>query len=658
MIIRVRTSEMTHRIEMEPQESLALLLERLAPLMKAPTPDAILLTNDPGGHKIIAEFEKSIVSLGLKHGDMLYAKIAESARPSEEPGSGFGNTSIQASASKDDGTSRPSFVKQDAVDYELEKDDGIIKRKRDPAFCKHGANAMCDYCSSLDPYDKEYLAKENIKHMPFFAYLRQVLSQYKISGDISGSIPRNVPLPLDNPDYRVKPNCKNGHPAWPEGICSKCQPPAISLQQQTFRVVDNVEFATPELINDLLSFWRKSSCQRFGLLYGHYSRATDMPLGIKAVVEAIYEPKQSWETDGVKIAVESVEFEEEVKRVDAVAEACGIRLIGMIFTDVESTDEADKVVYSRHANSYFMTAIECRLAAYMQCKHRNPSRWANDGYFGSKFVTCYVSGDEDGIIGVRAWQVSNSAMAMQEADLIVPSNVPSKMCIQEATKTRYVPDIIYTYINEYKRKVSANAKPAFPVEYLLVALTQGSPLDPHPLFSRGNKSFPIENRDHVHQSQTLGILKRHLEGAQTSPEALRQVFMDFHFLVYVSSLGFLSQEEVKLAGHIVREPDVGVSLQLVNSLVESGGWQTLLLALQEASASDLGDAGAGSAMEHITEAGFSGAGGADSSRGPSAAAGGSEQGGGGNRQPWACRHCTFVNSAGQDSCDMCALPRD
>ncbi|KAI9500906.1 nuclear protein localization protein 4 [Coemansia spiralis] len=652
MIIRVRSPEGMHRIEVDPKDALANLLTKLAPAMKAPTPDAILLTRDPGGHQIMAEFEQSIVSLGLRHGDMLYARVAASARPSEEPtNTGISTNWADTRGSSSTTSSRPTFVKQEAADYELEKDDGLIKRKRDPKFCKHGANAMCEYCLPVEPYDKAYLEENSIKHMPFYAHLRKLLSQYKISGDISGSIPPNIPLPLEDPDYKVKPNCTNGHPQWPEGICSKCQPPAITLQRQQFRMVDNVEFANSRLIEELLSFWRASRCQRFGFLYGRYTRSTDIPLGIKAVVEAIYEPKQAWEEDGIKLAIDSIEFEEEMKRVDTVAEACGIKPIGMIFTDVEATDEPNKVVYRRHANSYFLTALECRLAAYMQRKHPNPSRWAKDGHFGSKFVTCCVTGNEDGVVDITSWQVSNPAMAMQEADLIVPSNIPSSMCIPEPTKTRYVPDVFYSYTNEYKLNVTANAKPAFPLEYLLVNLTHGFPIEPHPLFN-SEKSFCIENREHLHQVQTLGLLKQHIESANESPDKMRLLFMDFHFLVYIARLGFLSNDEIRLAGHIVHESDAAASTRITEQLIDSPGWKTLQLALQEASVSDLGHKGAGSAMENITEAGFSGTGPSmppQSSTPPGTTA---------SSEEWACRHCTFVNSPGHDSCEMCALPRD
>ncbi|KAJ1898875.1 nuclear protein localization protein 4, partial [Coemansia sp. S17] len=365
MLIRIRSPNGMHRIEAGLKDTLAQLLEKLTPVMNAPSPDAIVLTRDVGGQNILAEFEQSIISLGLKHGDMLFATVAPSARPSVEP------TSAQASAGG--GSNKPtasggagSFVVQEDVDSQLEKDDGLIRRKRDTNFCKHGANAMCEYCTPIEPYDAGYLAENKIKHMSFHSYLRKILSQSKIRGDISGAVPPNIPLPLEDLDYRVKPNCLSGHAPWPEGICTKCQPSAVTLQRQPFRMVDNVEFASSAIIDRLLSFWRSTRCQRFGFLYGRYDRSPDVPLGIKAIVEAIYEPKQGWEEDGIKIDVESEDFDSEVKRADAVANACGLKVVGMIFTDLEPTNESGRVVYRRHANSYFLTSLECRLAAYME----------------------------------------------------------------------------------------------------------------------------------------------------------------------------------------------------------------------------------------------------------------------------------------------------
>ncbi|KAJ2748264.1 nuclear protein localization protein 4, partial [Coemansia pectinata] len=230
MLIRIRSPDGMHRIEAGLKDTLAQLLEKLAPVMNAPSPDAIVLTRDVGGQSILAEFEQSIISLGLKHGDMLFATVAPSARPSVEP------TGAQPSASSRNRPAAGSFIVQEDVDSQLEKDDGLIRRKRDTKFCKHGANAMCEYCTPTEPYDAGYLAENKIKHMSFHAYLRKILAQSKIRGDISGGIPPNIPLPLEDLDYCVKPHCLSGHAPWPEGICTKCQPSAVTLQRQPFRM--------------------------------------------------------------------------------------------------------------------------------------------------------------------------------------------------------------------------------------------------------------------------------------------------------------------------------------------------------------------------------------------------------------------------------------
>ena len=36
---------------------------------------------------------------------------------------------------------------------------------------------------------------------------------------------------LEEVNCRIKPGCK-GHPPWPRGICSKCQPSAVTLNRQ------------------------------------------------------------------------------------------------------------------------------------------------------------------------------------------------------------------------------------------------------------------------------------------------------------------------------------------------------------------------------------------------------------------------------------------
>ncbi len=56
--------------------------------------------------------------------------------------------------------------------------------------------------------------------------------------------------------------------------------------------MDNVMFEDGSIVDRFLDGWRESGGQRLGYLLGRYEEYTDVPLGIRAVVAAIYEPPQ------------------------------------------------------------------------------------------------------------------------------------------------------------------------------------------------------------------------------------------------------------------------------------------------------------------------------------------------------------------------------
>ncbi|KAG4303953.1 hypothetical protein PORY_002606 [Pneumocystis oryctolagi] len=519
----------------------------------------IEVSKSPYGERYLASFlsDKRIDDVGFVHGDIIYVHVRN-----KDEVSAFSEQKA-AHASSSGVFCAPKKIVQEPVDDFLDMQDGKILNTQN-ALCKHGPKGMCEYCMPLDPYDSAYLKQNKIKHYSFHSYLKKVSKNSASLG--------NTPF-LVEPFYGIKKNCQTGHKQWPLGICTKCQPPAVTLQTQEFRMVDHVEFSDPYLIETFLDYWRLSGHQRFGYLYGRYEPYDAVPLGIKAVVEVIYEPPQENEQNGLSL----LPWDSE-NNVDEVACLFGIKKVGMIFTDLTDDGSGKRtVVCKRHVNSFFLSSLEVVFAAEMQLKHKNVSKWSETGEFGSKFVTCVVSANKEGGIDIFAYQVSNTAMALVDAKIIEPSVDPNTMLICKEDNDVYIPEVFFQKINQYKMQVQESAKSSFPTEYLLVTLTHGFPMKSESIFSSSN-TFVIENRASIGQVQNISTLAERIKPILLQPhEDTMKTLCDFHFLTYLWTLGILGKEDKALLIKCVKEWKIND----LYSLLETSGWQTLIAILRE-----------------------------------------------------------------------------
>ncbi|KAG9314566.1 NPL4 family-domain-containing protein [Chiua virens] len=524
---------------------------------------------------------------------------------------------------------------------------------RDPRFCKHALNGMCDYCMPLEPYDAAYQAEHNIKHLSYHAYLR------KLSPKTSSAAAQALP-PLSPTSYKVKVPCPTGnHPSWPSGICTACQPSAITLQSQQFRMVDHLEFATQSIVDRFLRAWRATGLQRFGWLIGRYEPYNEVPMGIKAVVEAIHEPPQEGELDGLTLGI-PWEDEQRIREL-AKSASTPLSIVGYIFTDLDPTPEdRTKNVYKRHAQSYFVSSLEAIFAASdPKCKsypipvvHKRRF-WLTYGYRHSYSDRRWPSGH-------LCLPSFRAACAMVAADMIEASVEPGIVRVKEEDRSqdsaRYVPDVFYRFKNEYSLEVKKSAKPCFPVEYLLVNVTHGFPQTPNPMFRSTN--FAIENRPGLEDQQVDSILSSLNRLGAPSLEDMRNVskrlevakwLSDWHLIAFLETTQLLSPNDTKLLIRTATSPRMFEDPSVLDALMNTDGWQTLMTFARESAPARLTSSAPtdlGRTHDEIPQDIFD----------QIAAEEATQSRGSGNSRVRICPHCTFENTHGGNDCEVCGLP--
>ncbi|KIY51319.1 NPL4-domain-containing protein [Fistulina hepatica ATCC 64428] len=644
MLIRIRSKDGNFRFDFTQTAVLSDLVKKITETTVDADISSLTISNQPRGNETLVSQirDQPLVKLGLKHGDLIFVGYKEKRSDSQ-------NTEISSPTT----TTTPAkaqnawdTVKEDPVDVYWRSQDGKIPRSRDPHFCKHGAKGMCDYCMPLEPYDLAYHTEHSIKHMSFHAYLR------KLTPKLSSSLPPLSPL-----DFKVKSPCPSAsHPPWPAGVCTACQPSAITLASQPFRAVDHLEIASMDIIDRFLHAWRKTGSQRFGWMIGRYEPYDEVPMGVKAVVEAICEPPQEGELDGLTLGLP---WEDE-PRIRALSKHTSIPLtiVGYVFTDLQASEEDQtQTLYKRHPQSFYLSSLEALFAARMQLANPMISRASSTGTFGSRLVTAVLTGTEDGQVDVSAYQMSEQACAMVDADMIEASVEPNIVRIKtdDREAARYVPDVFFAYKNEYGLEVKKSAKPCFPVEYLLVNVTHGFPQTPSPMFR--STQFSIENRLGLEEQSIEGVLASLArldapnvtnDGGSTKWRNLATFLSDWHLLVFLETTQLVSMDDMKLMMRTLSAPDLLDNPASLDPILTSESWQTLMsfareTTVQRSSSAPFG--GNSHVDDEVPQEVL------DQIAAVEAASGGAS-----GTSVRVCPHCTFENSHGGSDCEVCGLP--
>ncbi|XP_043790240.1 nuclear protein localization protein 4 homolog [Apis laboriosa] len=637
--LRVQCSEGTKRIDVNFSDTISLVYEKISKAFELNTTGFVLYRERNHKDELPYSHSKTVSGTCLSHGDMLYLAPQNNTQLWSTPSTSTATIDISQEPRPMDEieTINHTNVSQSVsntiedVDEQLWKLDGKIQRKRDEKLCRHGANGCCVHCTPLEPFDEAYLKEQNIKHLSFHSYLRK----------LTAGVDRGKFIQLDDINCRIKTGCKD-HPPWPRGICSKCQPSSITLNRQTYRHVDNVMFENSSLVERFLNYWRSTGHQRIGFLYGRYEIHTDVPLGIRAVVTAIYEPPQESTKNSIRLLPD-----EKETIVDELAHLLNLKKIGWIFTDLIADDiKIGTVKHVRNIESHFLSAQECIMAGYFQNKYPNPCRFSPNNYFGSKFVTVCVTGDEKNQIHMEGYQVSNQCMALVRDGCLVPTkDAPELGYVIESTDKQYVPDVFYKEKDSYGNEVSRLARP-LPVEYLLVDVPASTPLTPQFTFYISNTitPFPIENRFIDGQIQEFSSLCSYMQ--QFTKGQFLEAVSDFHLLIFIATMDMFPMKD-----HMIPLLDAirNKNREKAIEWTHLEQWATIEQLISEATASTsrpLFDTNSRISSSVLVEGSGIAVGTDPIVNSPP------------DQTLWTCSHCTFLNAADFAMCEMCGLPRN
>eukprot|EP01126_Amoeba_proteus_P048347 TRINITY_DN5583_c0_g1_i6.p1 TRINITY_DN5583_c0_g1~~TRINITY_DN5583_c0_g1_i6.p1 ORF type:complete len:438 (-),score=95.72 TRINITY_DN5583_c0_g1_i6:95-1408(-) len=308
-------------------------------------------------------------------------------------------------------------------------------------------------------------------------------------------------------------------------LSRKCE-----IKLQPYRHVDVVQFENSKIFDSFVEGVNAGN-QQFGWLYGRYlpTSLSEVPLGIKALVSAIYSPT-SWRNPQ----------EGEMERTDMVASRFGLKRVGWIFTQLGVSHK------DRHKYKPPHTAQELWNVARIQNLFR--SEWNNStnsggsagggGFFGSKFVNIIVTEDENGKIIPTSIQLSNQALTLINEKVIKPSKSTHFHVTRNSEEWLY-PSIIVPGKNG-TRAIKQHEYLERDIFFLLTTFQEVTISQDNHVTTFPSSLFPV-SYDFRNQSFWKDF-KIQIDEAKKKLSNRLEVFADFHFLCWMK-MSFVGENE-------------------------------------------------------------------------------------------------------------------
>eukprot|EP00439_Symbiodinium_sp_Y106_P043819 s2416_g5.t1 len=198
-----------------------------------------------------------------------------------------------------------------------------------------------------------------------------------------------------------------------------------------YRHIDTLSVINVPEMESFIGYWQgvllENAMQRAGFMYGYYLEDKNYDEGTRAIMEAIYEPQQEMAGE----VAEMVKDDQEMSRVNRIAEALGLECIGWVFTSLPLED------------GLLLSPEEVVRIARLQNDHSTDKHFTK--YTLSKFVSCAVRPDpaHNGAPGINPFMVSEQACSMLRDGILTATPSERRACVvREAGKDEMIPDFV------------------------------------------------------------------------------------------------------------------------------------------------------------------------------------------------------------------------